>query len=391
MPAPAVYILAAVGTVAASLAFYEFVYEPHIAPKLEQWAEEFIARRKARRAERQGLIAIPQNPRSSTGASKKGPGSSDNESDDDDNWDQKRNNRRSSIELEHLVAKELSEWRSEIGTSALRHRKTASSSKQMSTLDESNISIPYAAIAPTHVIFNSEPSTPTSTIGSGFGRQITHQNSQSTLRSELRAESASPNMIAQQPASPEMRSFGPGPWVAQQRDIALSQRFENFFISNDTDNISETSFSRSMSPISSASSTSPVHELPPMVPVVSQELSPNSSRAPSPMYQTALSPLSSPIPPQINVMNSGPPSPASPSFFSPTIPSLSFTARGTSSDEGDLVSRPTSSMSFLSDAHTAISAPSELSFSPSDNFDDLEDDILSIGSGSDFGSPRNSA
>ena len=35
------------------------MYEPHIAPRLELWAEAFIERRRARRMEQQGLILVP--------------------------------------------------------------------------------------------------------------------------------------------------------------------------------------------------------------------------------------------------------------------------------------------------------------------------------------------
>ncbi|KAF8165929.1 hypothetical protein B0H34DRAFT_256111 [Crassisporium funariophilum] len=48
MPAPAVYILAVLGTVGAAYAFKEFVYEPHIAPHIDRWKFEYMAARRRR-------------------------------------------------------------------------------------------------------------------------------------------------------------------------------------------------------------------------------------------------------------------------------------------------------------------------------------------------------
>ncbi|KAL4245843.1 hypothetical protein ABKN59_001598 [Abortiporus biennis] len=59
MPGPVVYVAVVIGTVAAALAFHEFIYEPHIAPKVEAWAESFIERRRRQRENRNGPIAVP--------------------------------------------------------------------------------------------------------------------------------------------------------------------------------------------------------------------------------------------------------------------------------------------------------------------------------------------
>jgi hypothetical protein len=124
MPAPAVYILAVVGTIAAGVAFkevninlilsrshdsylaFQFVYEPHIAPKIEQWAEEFLANRQARRRQRSGAIAVPSPGRNRT----------------DEDVSRSLEEERRSIELENLMAKEVREWRSEVDRSNLRLR-----------------------------------------------------------------------------------------------------------------------------------------------------------------------------------------------------------------------------------------------------------------------------
>ncbi|KAK0468447.1 uncharacterized protein EV420DRAFT_1635699 [Desarmillaria tabescens] len=153
MPAPAVYVLAIVGTVAAGIAFKEFVYEPHIAPRLEKWAEEFIAKRKARRRQKESLIAVPASiPSKGKARSKRSDDGGD--TDDDD---------KSAYELEKLMSHEVHEWRNEVDkstSSTLRLRKNVA--PEQSALDQSNVSIPYPALTPTHVIFNSSiPSTPT--------------------------------------------------------------------------------------------------------------------------------------------------------------------------------------------------------------------------------------
>lgn len=43
-----VCVFTAIATVATVIAFHQFVYEPHIAPAIERWAEDFLAKRRAR-------------------------------------------------------------------------------------------------------------------------------------------------------------------------------------------------------------------------------------------------------------------------------------------------------------------------------------------------------
>ncbi|KAF8076967.1 hypothetical protein FPV67DRAFT_440652 [Lyophyllum atratum] len=161
MPAPAVYILAIVGTIAAGLAFKEFVYEPHIAPKVEQWAEEFIARRQARRRQRAGGVAVPVRQRERDETTLRSKRSDSGEEGDE---------RRQSIELENLIAKEVREWRSEVDRSQLRHRGTARGpSRSQGTLSscESTARPLVIPMSPTHVLVDpSIPSTPSSTLPS---------------------------------------------------------------------------------------------------------------------------------------------------------------------------------------------------------------------------------
>ncbi|KZP19426.1 hypothetical protein FIBSPDRAFT_955529, partial [Athelia psychrophila] len=54
MPAPAVYVIAILGGAAAAVAFKQFVYEPHIHPRFQNWRAEYTARRRRRR----GLVEL---------------------------------------------------------------------------------------------------------------------------------------------------------------------------------------------------------------------------------------------------------------------------------------------------------------------------------------------
>ncbi|KAJ7157485.1 hypothetical protein C8R46DRAFT_1040470 [Mycena filopes] len=174
MPAPAivgVYVLAAVGSVAAGLAFKEFVYEPHIAPRVERWAEEFLAKRQARRARR--AVPVPSH------------GGADGDVDAGTDVDGK-----STYELESLVENEVRQWRSQVDVSGsgLRQRKknvVGAPSATESALDESNIIIPYSPMSPTHVLFDpasdgmSVADSPTST--SGLSSRVPTPSPHSTL------------------------------------------------------------------------------------------------------------------------------------------------------------------------------------------------------------------
>ncbi|KAJ7331081.1 hypothetical protein DFH08DRAFT_311521 [Mycena albidolilacea] len=175
MPAPAVaaaYVFAVVGTVAAGVAFKEFVYEPHIAPRVERWAEDFLAKRRARKAQRaeKGKRAVPVP--STNGGAGVGGGAEDGDLDAD----------KSTYELETLVADEVHQWRTQVDVSrghgsgsGLRHRKNVGSSAA-STLDESNILIPYDTLTPTHVLFD-----PTD----GFSAVASSPTSTSTMSSRV--------------------------------------------------------------------------------------------------------------------------------------------------------------------------------------------------------------
>ncbi|KAH9931779.1 hypothetical protein B0H21DRAFT_699781 [Amylocystis lapponica] len=158
MPGPAVYAVAVVSTVAALVAFHEFVYEPHIAPRIEAWAVSFVEGRRRRRRQRQGPIPVPAHPTHENGDENRARRSSDHPS--------RSNDLGASVELEELVATEVNEWRGHAGRSSLRHRRTASAMDD----DESNSFIPYTSLSPTHVLFDSSaPTSPLSPSGDRSG------------------------------------------------------------------------------------------------------------------------------------------------------------------------------------------------------------------------------
>jgi hypothetical protein len=128
----------------------QFVYEPHIAPKIEQWAESFIAKRRARRRQRGGPIAVPVSSSRGTG----GPGRGESLF-DGRNWDNSSDSSTLSdveetddkvIEMENLVNRDILSWRSGTEGGAkqdgLRHRNMATSAMS-STIDEASTAIPH--------------------------------------------------------------------------------------------------------------------------------------------------------------------------------------------------------------------------------------------------------
>ncbi|KAJ7720511.1 hypothetical protein B0H16DRAFT_1738772 [Mycena metata] len=218
MPAPAVvgvYVLAAVGSIAAGLAFKEFVYEPHIAPRVERWAEEFLAKRQARRARR----AVPVPADSAFG-----------HGDDDAGTGTDAGDGKSAYELESLVENEVRQWRAQVGEGSgagLRHRRrvpapgTGSSSMAGSALDESNILIPYSPMSPTHVHVLFDPATDALSVAdshsvSGATSRVStpspHRGTGSSLLSRLTFRTPPPQQpaVGRAPPTPEPSVRGRG-------------------------------------------------------------------------------------------------------------------------------------------------------------------------------------
>lgn len=146
MPAPvAVCVVAAIAGVAAVIAFHEFVFEPHIAPAIERWAEDFLANRRARR---RGPVPLPSTQGSVHG---------DPVSSGADLRQRTPTGEEDSIELRGF---NLDEWRNQVhrtapGTSMRRRIIPDTDEGSMSsTIDESFTSLTHTPLAPTHVISN---------------------------------------------------------------------------------------------------------------------------------------------------------------------------------------------------------------------------------------------
>ncbi|KAI6166485.1 hypothetical protein EDD17DRAFT_64024 [Pisolithus thermaeus] len=202
-PHVAALVVVAVASVAATAAFYQFVYEPHIAPAIEAWAEDFIARRRATRNARAVPISTSQRPqRSHSSSSSSSPSSSTRGADGSPRDDPsatctRRATHRTtgtrgrtgrnldnveSYELEALVANDVEEWRNDVRRSqhesGLRRRRGLGLGGRMhsasdhdldhmsTTLDESFTELTHTPITPTHVISN--VSSPVSSDGSSL-------------------------------------------------------------------------------------------------------------------------------------------------------------------------------------------------------------------------------
>ncbi|KAI0337963.1 hypothetical protein BDW22DRAFT_1348821 [Trametopsis cervina] len=203
MPVPAVYIAAAVGTVVAVIAFKEFVYDPHIAPKVNAWHEAHQPRRVP--------VRVAAKARSS-----------DNESSDDDDDDADDHANGISVEMQNLVARETSEWQEYRTNSTLRHR----TNKSRSVLDEastehiSNVFVPFDPISPTASSSTSSflSSPAISEAPTLPATPVIHSPtplvpvSANTLQSAVRSQSASPELHTA-PTSPTLEAGLASPTV----------------------------------------------------------------------------------------------------------------------------------------------------------------------------------
>ncbi|KAK7063353.1 hypothetical protein R3P38DRAFT_2756298 [Favolaschia claudopus] len=136
----------------SSSSLVTFVYEPHIAPKIEKWAEDFVARRRARKMKRSAAAAVSISVSPGDGGAEEVGGYADD----------KRSGAEASVyEMEDLVGEEVRQWRSQVHESIAlgrdggvgaglrqRRRNTARSAGGVSALDESNIIIPYDTLTP---------------------------------------------------------------------------------------------------------------------------------------------------------------------------------------------------------------------------------------------------
>ncbi|KAF9231686.1 hypothetical protein BU15DRAFT_82098 [Melanogaster broomeanus] len=111
MPPPvAVYVVAAITGVAAVLAFKELIYEPHIAPALESWAENFLERRRTARNRRASAVPVSRRDHRNSSPSS----SSSSQSNQGSPSRHGRERPSGQDDLEGLVAREVDEWRNEV-------------------------------------------------------------------------------------------------------------------------------------------------------------------------------------------------------------------------------------------------------------------------------------
>ncbi|KAG1800708.1 hypothetical protein EV424DRAFT_232302 [Suillus variegatus] len=148
MPAPvAVCVVAAIAGVAAVIAFHEFVFEPHIAPAIERWAENFLANRRARRRD-------PVPLQSTRGPGHRDPGPS--------GADLRRRTPAGEEDSVELQGFNLDEWRNQVhrttpGTGMRRRVGVVPDTDEgtiSSTMDESFSSLTHTPLTPTHFISN---------------------------------------------------------------------------------------------------------------------------------------------------------------------------------------------------------------------------------------------
>ncbi|KDQ15534.1 hypothetical protein BOTBODRAFT_31853 [Botryobasidium botryosum FD-172 SS1] len=166
MPPPAALVIT--GIVAAGAlgyAFKEFVWEPYLGPKFEQWAEDFVRHRREARLRRSAHLH---------------ESSSSRRDDDDDEEDGDQGDllggaaapSRASTDFARSVAPETSEWRD---ASGLRQRNPTIQSGgsgsrlggsfgdvEMLQLEQNNnlITFPPGPTTSSRVLFDSESSTP---------------------------------------------------------------------------------------------------------------------------------------------------------------------------------------------------------------------------------------
>ncbi|RPD67403.1 hypothetical protein L227DRAFT_538536 [Lentinus tigrinus ALCF2SS1-6] len=207
MPAPAVYaVFGVIVVVAAGIAFHELVYEPHIAPKVEAWAENFVERRRQRRRQREGpVLTQPVDEHGDENGSRRSTSFDDN-----------RGDAGASIELEQLANRERDAWRHSHNASGLRHRRPAGG------LDESNTFIPHPVMEPTHVIFDgSEPPSPGHSIRTSVPSSMDNSPAHPAIVLQPVPRSPSPSSRVASPRLPTPMSLYSGP---SSPSITLSER-----------------------------------------------------------------------------------------------------------------------------------------------------------------------
>ncbi|KAG6373881.1 hypothetical protein JVT61DRAFT_6034 [Boletus reticuloceps] len=158
-----------------SLCTLQFVYEPHIAPTIEAWAEDFLERRRAARERRASAVPVRTSRRRTSSSSSVSSLQGNHPQRDEGEGERAHGlNDLDAFELEALASREVDEWRNEVLRSQdlakNRFKKAKSKPTQgdfdgfestSTTLDESFASLTHTPLASTHVISNvSSPITP---------------------------------------------------------------------------------------------------------------------------------------------------------------------------------------------------------------------------------------
>ncbi|KAL0070283.1 hypothetical protein AAF712_002775 [Marasmius tenuissimus] len=197
---PAVYIVVAVvGTVAAGFAFKHFVYDPHIAPKVDVWTHELRVRREARRRRRHGPMPVSVDLNNA-------------------HDDRRSDTSGKSYELEDMVSKEVLDWRNGVDRAAtLRQRKGHNvDSQSIASGSSTSWSLPQNASPvsiPTHILADSS-SEATSTVPTRISTPLSPQVStlrSSTSRSTLRSLPPSTEIRNEQLVAMEVSPPTPAP------------------------------------------------------------------------------------------------------------------------------------------------------------------------------------
>ncbi|KAI0690267.1 hypothetical protein BC835DRAFT_1365426 [Cytidiella melzeri] len=192
MPGPlaaAASIVAAVfGTAVAVIVIKEFVYDPHIAPRLSAWRE----------TRRRHPVLVPAREKARSDASPDGDEDGDGSSGG------------VSTEMQNLVARETAEWQSSQENATLRRRTNTASY----VLDESNVFVPYDPISPsTRTPSTTSPSSPVATEFRDLSTPPTIYSPlpripvrADTLQSALQSQSTSPAQLPSGFGSPTASS-----------------------------------------------------------------------------------------------------------------------------------------------------------------------------------------
>jgi len=172
MPGPAVYVVAVVGGVAAVIAFKQFVYDPHLAPRIRAWREVRAAQQQERRRRRE---LVPVSANRNTDNRPRDLKRKEKHSGDDDHNDSPH----APVELDTLFYREIEQWRNTSSSSTLRHRHPTD------VIDESNLPLAYPLIAPSFDSPNRRVVSPTHTLGSSPQLGSTSSPGNFTQRSPL--------------------------------------------------------------------------------------------------------------------------------------------------------------------------------------------------------------